>query len=594
MVSGPDIITYIGIPLAVLGVLPIIYNTITTLATLAKVRRMLRHGRLAGIARGDVINHVIEVELPRYTIAPLHREEQRHEYWRLSDYPSHIPGGTYTTFNWKRHNTGLKTQRIDYSDQLRQPQAEIGFEELLSFLLDLGAVPDPSGFRMLRGSGLWVPIGTPLLLSPDQHEAVLTIAPLDDSDGKLSLAVRWSSHWGMRSPASLPPYWVRLRGPDSARSTIGEQRKDKKDTVEVTSTGEKMNVSLEADDKHAEERKSQKESVTSSTDDWKHHPKSENSMPETSIPIESNPLKDDMSSTEDIVPTIRCQVGVHGLITATPDDLDPLLFEPLGISHLEVEETNVSTVGVWFASVLTALSTSSQTILWNYKIPAEILAFAKRDTIPCGILVLLNVVDESATPEWATKYNDEEEIREAQMRKQRDQSKALMREMQLPPAEKSRAFHERVRKEHDDWIDGLNATRRRDAQRAETRVIEAIQSPKWDNKLIAEHNLLWLKKEGHVDETHDLKRSVEILLWRMVNEPILAQELAQSLDFWQAFVNNGGLRKAEYLATKENQVMFAYASLFLAVIKASVTAAHGSVGMDLQECMRIWKTVRLG
>lgn len=99
MVSGPDVITYIGVPLAVLGVLPIIYNTITTLATLAKVRRMLRHGRLAGIARGDVINHVIEIELPRYTIAPLHREEQRHEYWRLSDYPSHIPGGTYTTFN---------------------------------------------------------------------------------------------------------------------------------------------------------------------------------------------------------------------------------------------------------------------------------------------------------------------------------------------------------------------------------------------------------------------------------------------------------------------------------------------------------------
>jgi len=127
-----------------------------------------------------------------------------------------------------------------------------------------------------------------------------------------------------------------------------------------------------------------------------------------------------------------------------------------------------------------------------------------------------------------------------------------------------------------------------------TRIIEAIQSPKWDNKLVAEHNLLWLKKEGHVENTHDLKRSVEILLWRMVNEPIFAQDLAQSLFSWQAFVDNGGMRKAEYLALKENQIVFAYASLFLAVIKASVTAAHGSLAMDLQECMRIWKTVRLG
>ncbi|KAG4443812.1 hypothetical protein IFR05_000712 [Cadophora sp. M221] len=592
MVSGPDIITYIGVPLAVLGVLPIIYNTITTLATLAKVRRMLRHGRLAGIARGDVINHVIEIELPRYTIAPLHREEQRHEYWRLSDFPSHIPGGTYTTFNWKRHNTGTKTQRIDYSDQLRQPQAEIGFEELLSFLLDLGAVPDPSGFRMLRGSGLWVPTGTPLLLSPDRHEAVLTIAPLDDSDGKLSLAVRWSSNWGMRNPASLPPYWVRLRGTSSAKALVGEQSSGRKEVEEAASTETKVEISLETDSKDAEERTSQEQKAVEDADDWKL--RNEALVSGSSPRTETGSMKKYIPPTEDFVPTIRCQVGVHGLVTATPEDLDPLLFDPLEIDHLEVDETNVNTVGVWFASGLTALSTSSQTILWNYKIPAEILAFAKKDTLPCGILVLLGVVEESATPEWATKYNDEEEQREAQIRRSREQSKAMMREMQLPPAEKSKAFHQRVSKEHDEWIDGLNATRRRDAQRAETRMIEAIQSPKWDNKLVAEHNLRWLKKEGHVDASHDLKRCVEILLWRMVNEQVFARDLTQTLDSWQAFVDNGGLRKAEYLALKESQVMFANASLLLAVIKVSVTAAHGSLGMDLQECMRIWKTVRLG
>ncbi|KAH7342923.1 hypothetical protein BKA65DRAFT_505133 [Rhexocercosporidium sp. MPI-PUGE-AT-0058] len=593
MVSGPDIITYIGVPLAVLGVLPIIYNTITTLATLAKVRRMLRHGRLAGIARGDVINHVIEIELPRYTIAPLHREEQRHEYWRLSDYPSHIPGGTYTTFNWKKHNIGSKTQRIDYSDQLRQPQAEIGFEELLSFLLDLGAVPDPSGFRMLRGSGLWVPTGTPLLLSPDRHEAVLTIAPLDDSDGKLSLAVRWSSNWGMRNPASLPPYWVRLRGTSLATVLIGERGSSGKEAKGATSTETNVEMALDTDVKHSEGRTSQEQKAVIGNADGLNL-KNEASMSEIPPRIETDSTKKYMPSPYEFVPTVRCQVGVHGLVTATADDIDPLLFEPLEIHHLEVDETSVNTVGVWFASVLTALSTSSQTILWNYKIPAEILAFAKKDTLPCGILVLLGVVEESATPEWATKYDDEEERREAQMRKSREQSKAMMREMHLPPAEKSRAFHDRISKEHDEWRDGLNATRRRDAQRAETRIIEAIQSPKWDNKLIAEHNLQWLEKEGHVRETHDLKRSVEILLWRMVNEPVFARDLAQTLDSWQAFVDNGGLRKADYLALKENQVMFANASLLLAVIKVSVTAAHGSLGMDLQECMRIWKTVRLG
>jgi hypothetical protein len=96
--TATDIITYIGVPLAVLGVLPIIYNTISTLITLANVRRALRHGRLSGITRGDVINHIIEVELPRYTLAPLHRELHNKEYWGLSPHPSLIKGGSWTIF----------------------------------------------------------------------------------------------------------------------------------------------------------------------------------------------------------------------------------------------------------------------------------------------------------------------------------------------------------------------------------------------------------------------------------------------------------------------------------------------------------------
>jgi hypothetical protein len=249
---------------------------------------------------------------------------------------------------------------------------------------------------------------------------------------------------------------------------------------------------------------------------------------------------------------------------------------------------------MWFASAITAFGTSSQTILWNYKIPSEILAFAKKDSIPCGILVLLGIVEESATPEWATQYNDEEERREEQMRKLKAQSRAMIRENQLPPDQKAKAIRERDLKSHDDWVDSLNATRRRDAQRAETRMVEAVQSPKWDNKLVAEHNLAWLKKEGHVEESNDLKRAVEILLWKMVNDPKIAEDSAKMLDAWKAFVDNGGIRRADYLVLKEGQLTFAYTSLLVAIIEVSVTAAHGSLAMDLQECIRVWRKVRLG
>ncbi|KIN04950.1 hypothetical protein OIDMADRAFT_192515 [Oidiodendron maius Zn] len=554
--SAPDVITYIGVPLAVLGVLPIIYNTISTLATLAKVRRMLQHGRLAGIARGDVVNHVIEVELPRYTLAPLHREEEHEEYWRLCEYPSHIPGGSWTIFNWRTNPIGRKTQRIDYPDQLRQPQAEIGFEELISFLLDLGAVPDEVGFRLLRGSGLWVPTGTPLLLSPNRRERVLTIAPLDDSDGHLSLAVQWSSTWGMRDHRSLPPYWVLIKGappPDHC---------SKSDDNNLTSE-ETNKLTLDKKDASAD-----------------------SSDTRSSAAMKYTPI---------LPPAIRCKVGVNGLLSAIPDDLDTQIFESLDVKHLEAHESSPTTKGVWFASAITALGTTSQTILWNYKIPPEILAFAKKDSIPCGVLVLLDVVEESATPEWATRYeNDAEEEREQRFREMSEDGRAVMREQKMTPEERTEAVRERSRKKHENWIASLNATRRRNAQRAETRMMEAFTSPKWGNKLSAEHYLVWLKKDGHMDSSLTLERATEVLLWRMINEPPFAEELTKMLDGWKSFVDNGGLKKGDYSALNDSKVMFGYATLLVAMVEGSVTAARGSLAMDLQECVRIWKRVRLG
>jgi hypothetical protein len=286
---------------------------------------------------------------------------------------------------------------------------------------------------------------------------------------------------------------------------------------------------------------------------------------------------------------------MHGLLSALPDDFEPNMFESLDVQHLEAREFSPTTTGVWFASAITALGTTSQTMLWNYKIPAEILAFAKKDTIPCGVLVLLDIIEESATPEWATKYeHDVEEEREATFRQMNEDMRARMRESKLTAEERNAALHERSRKRHEDWVTSLNATRRRDAQRAETRMMEAFTSPKWSNKLSAESFLVWLKKDGHVDKSHNLERAVEVLLWRMVNEPDFASEVAKMLDGWKEFVDNVGLRKGDYSLLKDGKVMFGYAILLVAIIESSVTVAQGSLAMDLQECVRLWKRVRLG
>jgi hypothetical protein len=162
------------------------------------------------------VNRVIEVELPRYAATPWDRFNDKQRYWTLSRHPSMIPGGTWTTFHWRTNAIGIKTQRVEYADQLRQPQAEIAFDELVSYLLDLGAVPDPHGWKLLRSTGLWTPVGCALMKSPNGRETALTVAPLDDADGNLSLAVSWSSTWTTRDSSSLPPYWVRLPPPEPA------------------------------------------------------------------------------------------------------------------------------------------------------------------------------------------------------------------------------------------------------------------------------------------------------------------------------------------------------------------------------------------
>jgi len=420
--SPVDIITYIGIPLSVLGVLPILYNTVVTLASLSKVKRMLRHSKLTALTRSDVVNRVIEIELPRYAVTPWDRFNNRSEYWTVSPSPSSIPGGSWTTFNWKTNVIGLKSQRIEYADQLRQPQVEVLFDELVCYLLDLGAVPDQHGWRLLRSTGLWTPTGCALMTSPDGKEKALSIAPLDGSDGHLSLAVSWSSHWTTRDYSHLPPYWVRLPPPPPKRvSQHGTSAESSKSAVEEDDpnpfNGEAPSVQKR------------------SWDSTEHVERANSRQP------------------------ITCQISAEGITTALSQELQlqsSLQLDSLYIDHIRIRGGKSD--GIWFASAATAYGTTSQTILWNYRIPEDVLSFARKETVPCGILVLLNVVDESTTPEWATKHEDHGASLDLFARRNREQREAMAAEARLPPAQRAQAARERQMRENQQRLDESKPT----------------------------------------------------------------------------------------------------------------------------------------
>ncbi|KAI1141405.1 hypothetical protein F5Y05DRAFT_260132 [Hypoxylon sp. FL0543] len=572
--SATDIITFIGVPLAVLGVLPILYNTVATLAALSKIKRMLRHSRLTALTRSDVVNRVIEVELPRYAVTPCDRFAETELYWRPSRQPSSIPGGSWTTFNWQARAIGAKTQRVEYADQLRQPQVEVAFDKLVAYLLDLGAVPDAHGWKLLRSTGLWTPTGCSLMKSPNGFHEALTIAPLDDSDGHLSLKANWSSDWTTRDFSSLPPYWIRLPPallPDP----------------------------VEADAMHTKGKPSTSQQEIQVDD-------AENGLKKDEQSLSNKQSLDSIQKQADKVTRspIICQISVDGLISAMSQE-DGALFSSANLETLYIEPLRIrpgKTDGVWFASVATAYGTTSQTILWNYKIPDEILNFARRDTVPCGVLVLLGVVDESQTPEWATNYDTREEERELFFRRSADQRAAMTAEARMPLPQRENAARERMHRETNQRMQDMRDRSRLESQRREARMSEALQSPKWDTKLVAEHNLRWLRerKESSTgfcvggDPSLALRDVVGMLLHRMVLDGQFASSIFRMLDLWKAWADNGGMRRSDREALQKDQEIFALASLLVALVRDTVTAHEGTLSLDLQECLGMWKTVRLG
>ncbi|KAL2258247.1 hypothetical protein VTK26DRAFT_8521 [Humicola hyalothermophila] len=594
--TATDVITYIGVPLAVLGVLPILYNTVMTLSARSRIKRMLRHSRLTALTRSDIVNRVIEVELPRYAVRPLDRFTDRAEYWTLSRHPSSIPGGSWTTFNWRTNIIGHSTQRVEYADQLRQPQVEVAFDELVCYLLDLGAVPDPHGWRLLRSTGLWTPVGCALMLSPDGKEKALAIAPLDGSEGHLSLAVTWAGPWTTRDYSQLPPYWVRLPPPRSSSSPPQPAEQQDGET---------------------------EDSKPNSTEGPSHSPQ----PPHVDSPASSVLDKPSLDSARQqglsgaTGHPITCQISVDGIVTAlvhptttttTAAAAAAAHSEPaastaslhsLYIDHLRPSASSPPSASAWFASAATAYGTTSQTILWNYKIPDAVLAFARRETVPCGVLVLLGAADESETPEWSLTSSSAARSAaaaaaaaqmETHMRRHAEQRRAMEEEARMTPERREAAVRERLARESLDRMAEMRDRLRQEAQRKETRVMEALQSPKWDTRLVAEHNLEWLKRTGAEPDDVDMREAVGTVLHRMVLDGRFSSNLCRMLDLWKAWAENGGMRRSDLTALQEDQTTFAYATLLVAVIKDTSTALEGTLSMDLQECLRMWRTIRLG
>lgn len=595
MASATDIITYVGVPLAVLGVLPIFYTFMLALLTKRRIYfSLVQHGHKPTsrtrtqdgfTIRGSPMTNLIEVELPKYTIAPLERNDP--EYWKTTSegqvgeeehhrllgraestlsmieegrVPGFLRGGSWRGFHWKRLMVGRKLYRIQYEDELREPPAEIDFSDLVHFLLDWGAVPDPMGWEKLKSGGLWTPAGTILLRKPDadvgeprKHvDWVLRTSVPDESDGIINLAVKWSnmtSSADSRGAASLPPGWGRLVQPPL----------------------------LDAHDKGKEEEHDLAARINQMKDANKY------SMDSSSFRFraENNRVQRLFWEQKNVETGFICE---------------PFrAFEQL-------------TAGLWFTCAASAVLSRQQSSggLWAFEIPSEIQTFVRKDSVPCGVMVILGLLDDNDAPHWSSE--SENSAREAtnkmsQLSFQRFQARVAAERLEatMPPEQARIHKMNRQAAERQANMDEMRASMAARQERDERRLQDAIASPRMSTKFVAEACLAWLIEQGQVGREWTLDQLAEAVLYLMVVDQSQsdqgdARKIAQILQEWMSWATAGGMKKTQVNLLCENKLSFCFAAALVAVVHESTNSTAGSskAGADMLECLSLWRKVRLG
>jgi hypothetical protein len=624
MASATDIITYVGVPLAVIGVLPTMYTFSKSYVTARSIRRTLASHGIGALVRSSPLSGIVEVEVPRKSIVPLDRDDEN--YFKLGSggsIPSdeRLRGGAWAIFNWRELVIGSKVLRLQYHDELTLPQAEVELEQLIAFLMDRGAVPDINGWADLRGSGLWTPAGTRLLLSPDTIHSVLSVASSEDSEGLLSLRVEWRPEWDRRTINDLPPYWMTLKDPRDGSGALGFAgmnesvgfKPDTKDAAEVSNSDEPekhASLAVGQSPKHKRQSSGQFLVVVNPPDD-EPSPR----RPSTSRTSIYSHIPRDFPLT-----TVRMRFGTSGLEDLRPDD-DPRRRRLLP-RHLRTfrNEPPTSSAVAWFASAATALH-APYGGLWAYSIPSGYSTMAALDTVPCGVLELLGMFPSvGSLPTWRSKPDVGEEDLERIKRQENllQWTAAVERERHMTPAERQKAVTKRMMEEAQKRSFETQKQRVEEERQRAAEQVEALNSARVGIRVVSDAALTWLrakgfgmfteeeesqgseKKSGASSETEvereiALREIVERVLWEMLRSVEVTAELSCVLDAWKNWVDNGGMTQVQFALLKEKQVAFAYAACVIALIAEATNGDSGnSVVEDLQECLRVWKRVRVG
>ncbi|KAK1638691.1 hypothetical protein BDP81DRAFT_422492 [Colletotrichum phormii] len=533
--SASDLITYIGVPLTVIGLLPIIYNVVATLIHLQKIKRVLRRNGISPPLRSDIFNRIVEVEFPWYRIqspqpqlsdgATENQSIASNNNIRLRNLSSttstsreeclppikhsDIPGGSWSFLEWKGHQIGTKTQRTQPGDNLRQPRAQIRFWDLILRLYQSArGTVDTTGWSELQESPLWVRGRHLMTLSdtPQKSTLILQVASYHDSESSISLEL-------VRS------------GPRSDWSSFLRD-----EPVRFTTHG----------------------SIT--------------------LPCH-NQLDQKSRETEDEVASdagsIMCDVTVDGLVAVYPSSRN---WDSFNIEHLRIGNGLRHHQGVWFASCAMVLYARSSTPILEYRVPINIRRLAKTAFIPEGVIRSLYGKGGEEIPFMITrKYlKPEGGGQEGEIHPPVTDT-YIWKEREMNIRKKSRA-------EFDSQI---------------KRIENVVNTTAMKGPELQEATIDWLRSRGHIPATQSMEEATKTILFRMVTEQDFAKSLCRILDNWNEWVGRGEMSVMDFCIINQIKATFAQASLVILVLADLENGPAFELDI-MQECAAKWEYVELG
>ncbi|EWC47484.1 hypothetical protein DRE_00452 [Drechslerella stenobrocha 248] len=582
--SASDIITYIGVPLAVLGVMPVLYTFLVAIITQQHIRRELRRNHVNAVTRTSLMSGTVDVEHPRFSIQPLPRGDLN--YWKTSLERSGIRGGSWTIFNWHKIVSGRVNYHLRLRDSMMQPQAEIDFEKLVTFLLDRGAVPDPEGVKLLKTMGLQTPKMTKLLTTAGPvKRSVLVVNNPEDAEGHLSLTLFWADELGARSEGSLPPYWARLQ----ARAVIEKALEgEQSPTRSPSPTPVESNVtSTEIPDTASElgEKQSLEEQVSETE-----------KSPPPPFPAINTPAAWGAGDDKSRLP-VRLYLGSTGLEDAKIETMDGLdIYGSFRIEHLRFQYPGSSNnMNLWFAAgAVTALADGHKG-LWKYAIPPDLIRFVQKDTMPHGALVWLGLIEEEETPMTIAR-------REAKMRAAQDaRHQEFLEGIRHRELEKNMSDAMRQQAQRQRHMAGAQAMLSRQREEARERQEEefrkkelAVTSHRVAHSVVSSICLDYLKKEKYVPDGVTAQSICEDILYRMMFDEEFANRICKVLDGWKAWGEIGIMNDRHLDELKSDVIGFCYAGILLCLISEKAKTAETWAGSDLADCQKVFRTVYVG